>query len=278
LAEPDLPNDTARSELIKRIASICVFVPVILFLVWLGNWMLLLLVLLIVVRGSWEFYHLLKSAGYRPAATVGMVSAAGLVLYINFRPADTLALPVALVVLVGLAVGLRRGTERYTVNTAATFGGAILFGLLGSAPLLIVTNAPPEESAFLVMAIFASIWVTDASAYIGGTLWGQRKLAPSISPSKTRIGFLTGLMGGMVPLLFRDVLPMFSTAELVGLCLVASSGGQLGDLVESAWKRDIGVKDAPALIPGHGGVLDRFDSYFFAFPLTYIYLITLQTL
>lgn len=251
--------------------------PAILFLVWMGNRTLLLLVLLIVVRGSWEFYHLLRSAGYRPAATEGIVLSAGLVLYIYLRPADTLAGPVALVVLVGLAAGLRRGTECYTANTAATFGGAILFGLLGSTPLLIVTTAPTEGSAFLVMAIFASIWATDAAAYIGGSLWGRRKLAPSISPNKTRIGFLTGLIGGMLPLLFRDLLPMFSTAELVGLCLVASTGGQLGDLVESAWKRDVGVKDSPALIPGHGGVLDRFDSYFFAFPLTYIYLITLQT-
>ena len=277
MAEPESPAPTARFQLTKRIASICVFVPAILFLVWAGNRTLLLLVLVIVARGSWEFYHLLKSAGYRPATTVGMVSAAALVLHIYLRPDATLALPVSLVVLIGLAAGLRRGTERYAANTSATFGGAILFGLLGGAPLLIVTAAPAEDSAFLVMAIFASIWVTDAAAYIGGNLWGKGKLAPSISPNKTRIGFLTGLIGGMVPLLFRDLLPMFSTAELAGLLIVASAGGQLGDLVESAWKRDVGVKDSPALIPGHGGVLDRFDSYFFAFPLTYVYLITLRS-
>ncbi len=278
MAEPESPAPTARAQLIKRIASICVFVPAILFLVWAGNRTLLLLVLLIVIRGSWEFYHLLKSAGYRPAATVGIVSAAALVFHIYVRPADTLALPVALIVLISLAVGLRRGTERYAANTAATFGGAILFGLLGSTPLLMVAAAPTEDSAFLIMAIFASIWVTDAAAYIGGSLWGKRKLAPGISPSKTRVGFLTGLIGGLAPLLFQDLLPMFSTAELAGLFLVASAGGQLGDLVESAWKRDVGVKDAPALIPGHGGVLDRFDSYLFAFPLAYIYLITLRSL
>ncbi len=277
MAEPESPAPTARSQLFRRISSICVFVPAILFLVWAGNHTLLLLVLLIVVGGSWEFYHLLKSAGYRPAATVGMVSAAGLVFHIYLRPADTLALPVALVVLISLALGLRRGTERYAANTLATFGGAILFGLLGSTPLRMGTAAPAENSAFLVMAIFTSIWLTDAAAYIGGNLWGKRKLAPSISPGKTRIGFLTGLVGGLVPLLFRDLLPMFSTAELAGLFLVASAGGQLGDLVESAWKRDVGVKDSAALIPGHGGVLDRFDSYFFAFPLTYIYLITLRS-
>ena len=244
---------------------------------WAGDRTLFLLVLLIVVRGSWEFYSLLKSAGYRPAAAVGTVSAAGIACHLYFWPADTLVLPVALVVLIGLAVGLRQGTERYAANTLATFGGAILFGLLGSTPLLVAAAVPTEGSAFLVMAVFASIWVTDAAAYVGGSLWGERKLAPGISPSKTRVGFLTGLIGGMVPLLFRDLLPMFSTAELAGLLLVASAGGQLGDLVESAWKRDLGVKDSPAFIPGHGGLLDRFDSYFFAFPLAYIYLITLRS-
>jgi phosphatidate cytidylyltransferase len=278
LAEPEPPGNAARTplpQLFKRLASICVFVPGILFLVWAGNRTLLLLVLLIVVRGAWEFFRLLRAAGYRPAASVGILSAAGLVFHIRFLPADRLALTLSVVVLLGLIASLRHGTERYVANAVSTFGGAILFGLLGSAPLLIAAAAPAAETAYLLMAIFLCTWATDAGAYICGHLWGRRKLAPSISPGKTRLGFAAGLAAGMVPLLFHDLLPMFSTAELVGLFLLASAGGQLGDLIESAWKRDVGVKDSPALIPGHGGVLDRFDSYFFAFPLAYIYLIAL---
>ena len=264
--------DTARAQLIKRIASICVFVPAILYLVWAGDLMLLLLVLCIVARGSWEFYHLLKTAGYQPWTIVGTLSAVGLVLHIHFRPEAGLTLPLTSIVVLALAVGLLGGTERYIVNTTTTLGGAILFGLLGSTPILIAATG---GKTYLLMAVFVSIWVTDAAAYIAGNLWGKRKLAPNISPGKTRVGFVAGLLGGLAPLLFCDLLPIFSTAELIGLCLVASVGGQIGDLVESAWKRDVGVKDSSVLIPGHGGVLDRFDSYFFAFPLTYLYLMLL---
>ena len=119
--------------------------------------------------------------------------------------------------------------------------------------------------------IFLCIWITDSAAYFCGRQWGVTKLAPAISPKKTRVGFAGGIVGSLVPMGLGFLLPSFSPWALMGLLLLAGIGGQVGDLVESALKRDAGIKDAPALLPGHGGLLDRFDSYFFAFPLAYLY-------
>jgi phosphatidate cytidylyltransferase len=185
-------------------------------------------------------------------------------------------LPLVLVgaVLLVFAAALRQGTKDYVANALLTLGGALYTGLLGSAPLLIARTAGPDhgpEAGHLLLVVFAGIWLTDAAAYLCGRRWGKRKLAPRISPAKTLVGFFAGLGGGLLPLALGGLLPSFSGLELAGLLLLVSLGGQLGDLVESAIKRGAGAKDAPALIPGHGGLLDRFDSYFFAFPLAHLY-------
>ena len=119
--------------------------------------------------------------------------------------------------------------------------------------------------------------VTDAVASGGGRLLGRRRLAPTISPGKTIAGFVSGLVGGLLPMVLYSQLPGWSFVELAGLFFLVAASSQLGDLVESAIKRDLGVKDAPALIPGHGGLLDRFDSYFFAFPVAFIYTVFLKS-
>ncbi len=248
--------------------------PVVLFLVWRGGLALLLLVLGVIGRGSWEFYHLVAQAGHRPMRPVGMVAAVGLGVWIYFYGDSHLLSAVAIVVLLCLVAALRQGVQGFSANALLTLGGVLYTGLLGSAPLWIIRATGPEHRAevqYLLVAIVACIWLADTAAYAFGRLWGRRKLAPAISPGKTVVGFIGGLGGGLAPLALHGLLPSFSTAQLAGLFLLVALGGQLGDLVESAIKRDVGAKDAPTLIPGHGGVLDRFDSYFFAFPLAYLY-------
>ena len=127
----------------------------------------------------------------------------------------------------------------------------------------------------MLVAVFLAIWLADSAAYFCGRRWGKKKLTPAISPGKTVVGFIGGIGGRLLPLLLHDFVPCLEPLELLGLLVLAGLGGQLGDLVESAIKRDMEVKDAPPLIPGHGGALDRFDSYFFAFPLAYLYLMAI---
>ena len=258
-----------------RCASICVFVPCILFLVWFRDWSLFLLVLLIAGRSNWEFSLLAVKGGHRPARYAGLLLTLGLCGYIYFAGPGRFALVLVAVALVCFVVSLRQGTEGFAGNASLTLAGTIYSGFLGSAPLLILRSAGAErhtDAAYLVMALFVCIWFTDTAAYIFGRLWGRRKLAPAISPGKTLVGFAAGVMGGLTPLLFHQFLPSTGMLQLAGLLLLTSVGGQIGDLVESAVKRDAGVKDTAHLIPGHGGMLDRFDSYFFAFPLAYLYI------
>jgi len=272
-----MPETRSRiSGLAVRSLSACLFVPTVLLLVAGTDWSLLILVLIIVGRGSWELFHMARQTGRRPLAFLGTGLALSLPLCTYAAGTGYLAPAISIVLLVILAASLLHGTRDYIANALLTLGGTLYLGLLGSAPLLILFTVGPDyqrEAQHLLVALFAGIWLTDSAAYICGHLWGKKKLAPSISPGKTVVGFVSGTVGGLLPALGISFLPSFTLAELLGLLLLASVGGQLGDLVESAIKRDLGVKDAPPLIPGHGGILDRFDSYLFAFPLAYLYIL-----
>jgi len=266
------------SNLRQRVTSALVFVPAVLLLVEATDWTLYVLVLVVVARCSWEFYQILEQGGYRPLRLPGSILAMGLCSYFwrlgKGEPLGLDLVPLLMVVALLLLVWTLyyAGTERYAANAFLTLGSVLFFGLLGSAPLLLVQTAGQgEEARHLVAVLFVSIWLADSGAYFSGRQWGTTKLAPVISPNKTRVGFIGGLVGSLIPLGLGFLLPSFSLWALAGLLLMVGVGSQLGDLVESALKRDVGVKDAPALIPGHGGLLDRFDSYFFAFPLAYFY-------
>ena len=266
------------SNLKQRVLSAVVFVPGVLLLVEVGEWTLYALVVVVVGRCAWEFYRILEQAGYRPLILPGSILAMGVCTHFRRLEQgqltnDALVLQLMAVVLILLAWTLRHGgVERFAANAFLTLGGVLFFGLLGSAPLLLVQAAGPgAEGRHLVAVLFICIWLADSAAYFSGRQWGETKLAPTISPNKTRVGLVGGIVGSLVPMGLISLLPSFSPLALMGLLLIAGIGGQIGDLVESAIKRDVGVKDAPALIPGHGGLLDRFDSYFFAFPLAYLY-------
>ena len=268
-------------NLARRTASACVLVPGILALTWAGGWALFALVAAIVGRSSWEFYHLAANAGYRPLKSLGILLSLGLCAFLQIAGAGRLPLAVVLATAVVLAAALRGGTAGFAVSAAVTLAGVLYTGLLGSVPLLIAADGEllrGAEPGVVLGLIFVSLWITDTAAYGAGLLWGKRKLVPGISPNKTVAGAVAGLLAGLLPALLQPFAPGFSYWELIGLFLVVAVSAQAGDLVQSALKRDFGVKDAPALIPGHGGFLDRFDSYFFCFPLAWAYLLFMRQL
>jgi len=125
-----------------------------------------------------------------------------------------------------------------------------------------------------VLSVFAAIWVCDSAAYFAGRAWGRHKLFPRVSPNKTWEGAIAGFVAAVAVFLVARalVLPYLTPVGALVCGVIVGVFGQLGDLVESLLKRDAGVKDSSNLIPGHGGVLDRFDSLLFVAPLIFVYL------
>jgi phosphatidate cytidylyltransferase len=171
----------------------------------------------------------------------------------------------------------RHPNERPLSAAAVTLFAPVYCGLLPSALLLIRFGAGPERSfpaAWLVLFPLAVTWLCDSFAMWGGKAIGGAKLWPSVSPGKTRAGGIAGLLGGVaaalvyVPVVLTPLGRGFPLIQAAVMGLVISLAAQLGDLAESLFKREAGVKDSSGLIPGHGGVLDRFDSLYFVLPLT----------
>lgn len=127
---------------------------------------------------------------------------------------------------------------------------------------------------YTVITIFASIWCCDSAAYFAGRAFGRHKLFERVSPKKTWEGAIAGLVAAVAAFLVGRsmALPFLTLQEAVVCGVIVGVAGQLGDLTESLLKRDAGVKDSSAIIPGHGGVLDRFDSVMFVSPLLFVYL------
>lgn len=162
-------------------------------------------------------------------------------------------------------------------SIAATVFSALYISMFAFPLLLRHWSAQGEGAGrAIVLTLLATVWGTDATAFFVGTHMGKHPIAPQVSPGKTVEGALSGIAGGVVAaVLCWWVLSAFKAAPSVPLptvalfAVVVSAVGQLGDLGKSVLKRDLGIKDFGALIPGHGGVLDRFDSLLITAPLVY---------
>lgn len=275
LRENDRPGGRAAasgSGLGIRVATAAIGVPLTIAAVVVGTPWLVLGVVLVIVVGIAEFYRMIERIGYRPVWEAGM--AAGVLFAFEAawpQPWQRVVLPALLIYTV--AAYLRRGRpERMLADTALTLLGALYVGYLMSFALRLrgLEGGPghPAGPASALLVIF-SVWAADSAAYFVGLGVGRRKLLPQVSPNKSVEGAVGGVTAGILAgvicsALFRVSLPM--AAVVGGLCAVASV---MGDLWESAIKREVGVKDAGGILPGHGGILDRFDGLLFAMAVGY---------
>ena len=132
-----------------------------------------------------------------------------------------------------------------------------------------------NDGGLLIISIFITLWVTDSAAYFLGTAFGKHKLFPRVSPNKSWEGALAGFIFAIISMVVLNtvLLAFISLTDALVIGVIIGLFGQIGDLIESLLKRDAGVKDSSNIIPGHGGVLDRFDSLIFSSPLIFLYIL-----
>lgn len=236
--------------------------------------------------GAWEFFRMAREGGANPLDIAGIVLAASIPLFVHASYLGVYRVPIiigvlAFLMLLASVIWLRGVEGKPLVAVSVTVAGVTYPSLLTYMYPLRYHDYAVGAVAGTVLVMFPIMvtWGTDTGAYVFGRLLGKRKLIPSVSPGKTVAGSVGGLFVAIAVcfLYARYMLEPFAQLTLTPLGVLAfavaiCAADQIGDLFESLIKRDSGVKDSSRLFPGHGGVLDRFDSLLFALPVAYLLL------
>lgn len=262
------------SVLLKRVLSAVIGIPLLLYLTYRGDIILLLAVFILMLLALAEFRNISKKSHCKTLAIPLWLSALLFpVIYLVHYEFIINILFFYLLLCYGYFLLYY---PKYTpLDLAYTLFGAIYISW-GFYHIVLLRQM--TDGFWLIFYVFLIVWSTDTGAYGIGTLFGKHKFAPEVSPKKSWEGVAAGLLVSfLVAYLFTFFVPAFSETEMRILLYLApfvSLVGQLGDLLESALKRFAEVKDSGQIIPGHGGILDRFDSLLLAVPFTY-YLINM---
>lgn len=260
-----------KTRIITGVLGAAVFLFLILYG---GNW-LAVAVALIMAVGIRE-YHLLASAGgvktnFPLILTLSLLYLGGqwCSLHFSWFPRAGAGIIFLLAILGSFFAALKNNLKQdFLVFTAANLFGLVYPGILLTYAVMIRAFPPPLGVKALILTLL-TVWVTDTGAYFTGLWRGRKKLAPAISPGKTVEGAAGGIIAGTAGGLLFGLLTGFPLTWLLFVCPLVSILGQAGDLFESLLKRGAGIKDSGVVFPGHGGVLDRFDSTLFALPVVY---------
>jgi phosphatidate cytidylyltransferase len=295
---PSRPPPSKHRELALRLLTAAVLIPGVLWLIAQGGYWVLGTVVIITLLGIRELYQLLEAKGARPLWGVGLTAGALLpvVGYFGNEYHATILMTASLLAFMVIQVG-KAEISQALASISGTFFGVFYVGWLLAHTVTLrnfqsVVGAKwgtdaaalfdPNAGAFFLTFCLTAVVLCDAGAYFVGRAWGRRKLAPKVSPGKTVEGSLGGIVVGtlgalvckaLFDFLWPELSRAFSWPTAAAFGAVLSVAGMIGDLVESLLKRDAAQKDAGALLPGMGGVLDRIDSALLAIPVMYYLLL-----
>lgn len=270
------------SELSRRILFAVIAAPLGVAIIYLGGAALATLLAVLAAIGAWEFCRIARAGGSEPFDAAAIVVAAAIPLVVHgthlhvLQPAWTYAV-IAMLAVFAAAIFLRGAERRPLLATATTVFGVAYVSLVSYVYALRYDDyvVDARGGTALVMLPILLTWATDVGAYAFGRMFGKRKLIPSVSPGKTVAGAVGGLATSVIIALLYVRFVLHPVAQLaltvpatIVVAVVVSVVAQIGDLAESLLKREAGVKDSSTLFPGHGGVLDRFDSMLFVLPVS----------
>lgn len=252
------------SELIIRTISGLIGVLILIIVTSMGGAVLNVGTLFISVVGIYEFYRAINKGGYKPAKFLGYIFC--ILLFINNIDLTWANLDFSIFIILISALLLMIVNNRLDIIDVAY----TLFGIL-YVPFLMFHITYLDNTSYIWL-IYLTAWGTDTFAYIFGNLFGKNKLCPELSPNKTIEGSLGGILGSLIlTIIFSVYFKLTPMWKMILLSIIASIMAQLGDLTASKIKRITGIKDYGHIMPGHGGILDRFDSILFTAPVVYYY-------
>lgn len=267
---------TKFPNLYQRVLVSVVAIPFILLIVYLGEMYFTVFVAAIIFLTLYEFYKLAEHKGSKPDYVLGFIYALLVILMFYANNFEHFLFITFIFIAFVSILNLSRKENNAFLNIGLTVFGALFLSLFYSTLIGIREKFQDDYSqgAYLIMVIFAAIWICDSAAYFGGTAYGKHRLLERISPKKSVEGAIFGFVFAILTFVLGKflLLDFLNWFDVIYMGLVVGVIGQLGDLVESMFKRDVDVKDSSNILPGHGGILDRFDSLLFVSPFIYFYL------
>jgi len=268
------------NNLLTRVLIAVIFIPLILYISYFGGIPFMSFVNLLIFFGLIEFSSILKLKGISLYQTFLIFF--GLLIGVSaYFYGDKF---IFIITLFGVLISGLLQLIRYKFDKSIENLSSFLFGLIYVAvffSFLILIREFPHKSGLeyrlgglWIIFLFLCTWFSDILSYFIGTPFGKHKILPLVSPNKSWEGSFGGIAGALLAAfvsksIFLKEIPLF---HLLSLAIMISIFGQLGDFVESSFKRQVSLKDSSSIIPGHGGILDRFDSLLFSAPLVYFYL------
>lgn len=259
-----------RERILTIVIALLLFIPII----WYGSWPLEIVMLILSLIGLFELHRMKGIELFSFPSLISMIGITLMVLsrrVVGWLPDSYhfhyVIIGILLLLLLGTVIG-----KEYHFDDAGVSALGILYIGFGFYSFIHVREAEPH----LLMLTLLVIWATDTGAYLIGSQFGKNKLAPSLSPNKTIEGAVGGtVVAALIAAIYLSFVTLqYSFIVMLGIMIVLSIAGQIGDLIESALKRYFGVKDSGTLLPGHGGILDRFDSMIFVMSIAVLFGLT----